>query len=210
MVIISKPPMNVPNSNHPQATMNRRPEHMPTTEPYAVTYGQSPEKRGTTSVMVRISAMEKRSVSLTASPSAPLLSLAECTAKSIAGMLTMRTNASAARTFFSADHFCCCRKRDIVDVMAVWKESALEAIMVTTSMYMSTLMPLFVRSEPGACGISRTSKKTNAGMGLCGQVRPRSCAFSSIPVRPKRNVRKLTRAAPTMKPMRSSLSSFAA
>mmetsp|Transcript_103291 Transcript_103291/g.308565 ORF Transcript_103291/g.308565 Transcript_103291/m.308565 type:complete len:200 (-) Transcript_103291:888-1487(-) len=198
------PAMKVSNSNQPQAMMKRMPESMPAMAPVAVTNFQRPEKSGTTSVMVRMSAIEKRSVSFTARPSIVALSFAEYTAKSMAGMLMMSTKTSTEAMFFHAGHFCFCCMREIVEVMAVWKESALEAIIETTRMYMMTLMALL------HCGISRISKKTNGGIGLRRHARPRSWAFSSMPVRPKMKVRKLTISAPTTKPIRRFLTSFAA
>eukprot|EP00969_Alexandrium_andersonii_P269894 11929034-Alexandrium_andersonii.AAC.1 len=91
--------------------------------------------------MVRMSAIEKRSVSFTARPSkVTFLSFAAWTAKMIAGMLTASTKTSAAAMVFHAGQLCFFRRREIVEVIAVWKESALDAIMETTRMYMSTRM----------------------------------------------------------------------
>merc|ERR1719323_2278996 len=140
MVIISKPPMRLPNSNQPQITTVAIPEPMPARQPRFVLKDHKPEKIGTTRVIVTMSAMEKRSVIFTAKPSKfSFVSRTATAAKITQGTFKINRNNSPMSKLGNDPSFLCIRVLEITEFMPVWKESAHDAIMHMIRMYIISL-----------------------------------------------------------------------
>mmetsp|Transcript_33813 Transcript_33813/g.67122 ORF Transcript_33813/g.67122 Transcript_33813/m.67122 type:complete len:212 (+) Transcript_33813:637-1272(+) len=211
MVKFEKPATKVPNSTQPQTKMYRKPAAAPRRHPFVVTKGQSPPKRGTTRAIIKMSAMWTSSVSfMNKPPEVAFTSLAECNAKSIAAMFTTTTMASPRSSAFLSSKFARFVSFATTEAMALWKESAQEAIMHTakrkTKMRKNFVVP----------GKSKNSKKVKAGTEIGEPSRGHasfcrmSLAFKSKPDKPKRKVMEEAMPPPTRKPMRNCRSSFAA
>merc|ERR1719336_233787 len=143
------------------------PEAIPRMHPQVVVKPQRPDITGTSTVIVTISAMEKRLVMVTARPpigipmSSVTQSLEAIPAKITAGMFTAHVNMTP---MIKALAYGICHllimTRDKTEEMPIWKESTLEVAMQTAKMNISILMP------PVVFGNVLTLKSMNAGTAI--------------------------------------------
>merc|ERR1739844_768938 len=123
------------------------PEAIPRMHPQLVVKLHRPDITGTNTVIVTISAMEKRLVIVTARPpmgipmSSVTQSLEAIPAKITAGMFTAHVNMTPMIKALVYDicHFLI-MTRDRTEEMPIWKESTLEVAMQTAKMNMSILI----------------------------------------------------------------------